>query len=45
MATKFQVGNKETKLLTKYENVTQRVLLFLGSILPHAKQLQHMRLS
>jgi hypothetical protein len=33
------------KLLTKYESVTQKVLLRIESMLQNAKQLQHARLS
>jgi hypothetical protein len=33
------------KLLTEYESVTQKVLLFIETILQNAKQLQHERLS
>jgi hypothetical protein len=44
VACDFQTGNKK-KLLTKYENVTQKVLLPVESILQNAKQLQHARLS
>jgi hypothetical protein len=44
-AYNFQNGSKKIKLLTKYEGVTQKVLLFIESMLQKAKQLQHARLS
>jgi hypothetical protein len=43
MAYNFQIGNNEIKLLTKYENVTQKGLLSIESMLHNAKQLQHAR--
>jgi hypothetical protein len=45
VAYNFQIGNNKIKLLPEYENVTQELLLFLGSILQNAKQLQHARFS
>jgi hypothetical protein len=45
VANNFQTAKKEVELLTEYESVTQRAVLFLDSILSHAKQLQHLRLS
>jgi hypothetical protein len=35
----FQIGESKIKLLTEYENVTQRVLLPIDSMLQNAKQL------
>jgi hypothetical protein len=40
----FQTRNIKTKLLTEYENVTQKVLLVIDSVLQNAKQLQHAHL-
>jgi hypothetical protein len=37
----FQIGNNKIKLLTEYENVSQKVVLLIESILQNAKQLQH----
>jgi hypothetical protein len=37
MAYDFQIGNNKIKLLTEYESVTQKVLIFLESILQNAK--------
>jgi hypothetical protein len=45
VAYNFQTRNKEIKLLTEYGNETQKVLLFMESMLQHAKQLQHACLS
>jgi hypothetical protein len=45
MAYSFQIGKNGIKLLMEYENVTQKVLLFIESIPQNAKQLQHARLS
>jgi hypothetical protein len=41
MVYNFQIGINNTKLLIEYERVTQKVLLFLGSMVQNAKQLQH----
>jgi hypothetical protein len=45
VAYNFETGNNIIKLLTEYESVTQKVLLFTESMLQYAKQLQHARLS
>jgi hypothetical protein len=45
VAGNLQTKNNKIKLLTEYENVTQKVLLFIESVLQNAKQLQHARLS
>jgi hypothetical protein len=37
----FQNEKNKIKLLTEYENVTQKVSLFIESILQDAKRLQH----
>jgi hypothetical protein len=39
MAYKFQTVSNNIKLLTQYENVTQKVLLIIDSVLQNAKQL------
>jgi hypothetical protein len=41
----FKNEKKKIKLLTEYESVTKKVLLFIRSILENAKQLQHAPLS
>jgi hypothetical protein len=41
VADNYQSGKQNIKLLTECENVTQKVLLLLESILQNAKQLQH----
>jgi hypothetical protein len=43
MAYHFRTGNNIIKLLTEYESVTQKVLLFSESILQNTKQLQYMQ--
>jgi hypothetical protein len=40
-----EIENNKIKLLTEYENVSQRDLLLIESILRNARQLQHARLS
>jgi hypothetical protein len=45
VACNLQTRNNKMKLLTEYENVIQKVLIPLESILQSAKQLQHARLS
>jgi archaellum component FlaC len=45
MACNFEIENNKIKLLTEYENVTQKVLILAESMLQNAKQLQHARLS
>jgi hypothetical protein len=45
VAYNFKVGKIKIELLTKYENITQKVLLSLESMLQNAKQLQRARLS
>jgi hypothetical protein len=44
VAYNFQTGNNKMKLLTKYESVTDKVLLLVEPILQNAKELQHARL-
>jgi hypothetical protein len=44
-AYNFQVRNNKIKLLTEYENVTQKALLLLESIKQNAKQFQYALLS
>jgi hypothetical protein len=44
VACNFQTGKNQTKLLTEYESVTQKVLLPIESMLQNAKQLEHARL-
>jgi hypothetical protein len=39
VAYNFQTGKNKIKLLTEYESVTQKTLIFLESILQNAKQL------
>jgi hypothetical protein len=39
------IFKSETKLLTEYESITQKVLLIIESKTQNAKQLQHERLS
>jgi hypothetical protein len=44
VAYNFQTGNNKIKLLTEYENVTEKVLLVIESILQNAKHLSwHIR--
>jgi hypothetical protein len=38
MAYNFEIVNKKIKLLTEYENVTQKVLLYIESILQNVKE-------
>jgi hypothetical protein len=45
VAYNFQIGENKIKLLAKYENVNQTVLLPVESILQNAKQYQHALLS
>jgi hypothetical protein len=45
VAYNFQAAKNKIKLLTEYENVTQKILSVIESILQNAKQLQHARLS
>jgi hypothetical protein len=47
MTYNFQTGKNKIKMLTEYENVTQKVLLlvFSESMLQNSKELQHARLS
>jgi hypothetical protein len=45
VAYNVQTGNNKIKLLREYENVTQKVVLSIESMLQTAKQLQHARLS
>jgi Uri superfamily endonuclease len=40
----IQIRSNKIKLIREYENVTQKVLLFIESILHNAKQLEHERL-
>jgi hypothetical protein len=40
VAYNVQSRNNKIKLLTQYENVTQKVLLFIDQMLQNAKQLQ-----
>jgi hypothetical protein len=44
MACNFQTGNTKRKQFTEYESVTQKVLLFVESILQNVKERQHTRL-
>jgi hypothetical protein len=37
----YRVPGNKLKLLTEYENVIQKVVLLIESILQNAKQLQH----
>jgi hypothetical protein len=41
VACNFQIGKNNIKQLTKYEILTQKVLLSVESIMQNAKQLQH----
>jgi hypothetical protein len=41
----FQIEENKTKVLVEYENVIQKVLLLIESIMQNPKQLQHARLS
>jgi hypothetical protein len=45
LGPEFSNRKNKIKLLTEYEDVTQKVLLSRESILRNAKQLQHARLS
>jgi hypothetical protein len=44
VAYNFQIGKNKINLLTKYESVTKKVLLFIESMLQNTKQLQQARL-
>jgi hypothetical protein len=43
VAYNFKPENNKKKLLTKYENVTERILLREEPLLHNAKKLQHAR--
>jgi hypothetical protein len=45
MACNFQIGSNKMELHTEYDIMTQKVPLFIDSILHNAKQLQHEPLS
>jgi hypothetical protein len=45
MTCNFQTAGNQIKLLTEYESVTHKVLLFTELTLHNAKQLQDARLS
>jgi hypothetical protein len=45
MAYDFQTGNNKINLLMEYESVTQKVLLYIESVLQNVKKLQHACLS
>jgi hypothetical protein len=45
VAYNIQTGNNKIKLLMEYESVTQKVLLFIESMLQNAKKIQYARLS
>jgi hypothetical protein len=41
VAYNFQTGKKQIKQFMEYENVTQKVLQLVESVMQNAKQLQH----
>jgi hypothetical protein len=45
VANNIQTSENKIKLLTEYESVTQKVLLYIEPMLQNTKELQHARLS